>query len=156
MPNTNEPRIKPWVDAIASAVGKVDQDTFFIGHSIGCQAIARYLCTLLDKESVGGAVFVAGFFRRLTNMGEDSLSKEIINEWLNTPLDLVSVKRHMLKSAAIFSDNDPYVPMDNIDDFKDILVSEIIIEHNQGHFSSSSGLPVYEAILKVVLEVSKN
>ncbi len=31
--------------------------------------------------------------------------------------------------------NDPYVPLDNQDDFSEKLGSEIIIEHNKGHFS---------------------
>ena len=35
---------------------------------------------------------------------------------------------------TIFSDNDPYVPLDNQDDFKIRLGSKIIIDHNKGHF----------------------
>ena len=61
------------------------------------------------------------------------------------------VKRHLLKSIAIFSDDDPYVPIDNVEEFKYIIGSEIIIEHKQGHFSSSSGLPKYPSVLNVVL-----
>ncbi len=153
MPNTNEPRIKAWVAAIDKEVGKIDENTFFVGHSIGCQAIARYLDQLSDIEVSGGAVFVAGFFKSLTNMGSDNLSRDIINEWLGSPLNLVSVKKHLLKSAAIFSDNDPYVPIDNIYDFQNILESKIIIEHEQGHFSGDSGLPKYDIILNTTLEV---
>ena len=33
---------------------------------MGCQTIARYLETLPDEIKVGGAVFVAGFFKSLT------------------------------------------------------------------------------------------
>jgi len=154
MPNTNQPRIKPWVNAIASAVGKVDSETFFVGHSLGCQAIARYLNTPSKEDISGGAVFVAGFFKRLTNMPNDDLSQEIIKEWLNTPLDFVQVKNHLLKSVAVFSDDDKYVPSDNIEDFKSILNSKIIIEQSQGHFSSSSGLPKYQVILEAILNIS--
>jgi predicted alpha/beta hydrolase family esterase len=153
MPNTNEPRIKAWVDAINKEVGKIDKNTFFVGHSIGCQAIVRYLSSLSAAEVSGGAVFVAGFFKRLTNMGSDNLSRDIINEWLGSSLDLISVKRHLLSSAAIFSDNDPYVPMDNVHDFQNILESKIIIEHQQGHFSGDSGLPKYDIILNTVLDI---
>jgi predicted alpha/beta hydrolase family esterase len=147
MPNTNEPRIKTWVKSISDSVGLVDGNTFFIGHSIGCQAIARYLEGLQRGVMVGGAVFVAGFFKNLTNMGNDALSRDIIHEWLDTPIDLISINSHLLKSLAIFSDNDPYVSLDNIEDFKNNLNAEIIIEHEQGHYSGSSGLPKYPSIL---------
>lgn len=153
MPNTNEPRIEAWVAAINKEVGKIDKNTFFVGHSIGCQAIVRYLSSLSETEVSGGAVFVAGFFKRLTNMGSDNLSRDIIKEWLDSSLDLISIKNHLLSSAAIFSDNDPYVPMDNVHDFQNILESKIIIEHQQGHFSGDSGLPKYDIILNAVLAI---
>src|SRR5680860_439309 len=149
MPNTNEPQIKTWVEAIIQSVGVVDNNTFFIGHSIGCQAIVRYLSQLPGGEEIsGGAVFVAGFFKRLTMTDFDDKSKELTREWLNTLIDFNLVKKHLIKSLAIFSDNDPYVLIDNQEDLKEGLNSEVIIEHEQGHFSGSSGLLEYPSILK--------
>lgn len=156
MPNTNEPKIKTWVDAIAESVGSVDNNTFFVGHSIGCQAIIRYLSQLSDQEASGGVVFVAGFFKRLIMTDFDDKSKEITKEWLNTVINFDSAKQHIAKSLAIFSDNDPYVSIDNEDDFKNILGSQIIIEHEQGHFSSSSGLPRYPSVLKNIKDFIGN
>src|SRR6202042_2944953 len=43
MPNTNVPTIDAWTAHLDSNVGYVDQDTYFIAHSIGCQAVLRYL-----------------------------------------------------------------------------------------------------------------
>jgi hypothetical protein len=148
MPNTNEPRIKTWVEAITQSVGVVDHNTFFIGHSIGCQAVARFLSQLPSGEVSGGAVFVAGFFKRLTMTDFDDQSKELTKEWLDAFIDFNLIKKHLVKSLAIFSDDDPYVPLDNQVDFKEALNSEIIIEHEQGHFSGSSGLPKYPRVLK--------
>jgi predicted alpha/beta hydrolase family esterase len=155
MPDTETPRVGSWVKAISEAVGKTDKNTFFVGHSLGCQAIARYLQTLPEAEISGGAVFVAGFFRKLTNMSQDRISKGVISEWLDNQTRFNEINKHLLKSTAIFSDNDPYVPFDNVADFKDLLKSKIIIEHNQGHFSGSSGLPKYDVILRAVLEIIK-
>ncbi len=151
MPNTNKPEIQVWVNYLKNAVGSLDENTFFIGHSIGCQAIARYLESLPVAETSGGAIFVSGFFKRLTIADFDDESKKVLREWLDAPINLIVVKRHLLKSIAIFSDDDPYVPIDNVEEFKYIIGSEIIIEHKQGHFSSSSGLPKYPSVLNVVL-----
>jgi len=155
MPNTNKPEIKSWIEHIKNEVGLLDNNTFFIGHSIGCQAIARYLESLPVEEISGGAVFISGFFKRLTMDSFDDESKEITREWLDMPISLIVVKNHLLKSLAIFSDDDPYVPIDNVEDFRNILNSDIIIENKQGHFSSSSGLPEYRSVLAKVLEFLK-
>ena len=137
LPEPESPRMKNWVPALASAVGVADEQTYFVGHSMGCQTIARYLESLSEGVKVGGVVFVAGFFKRLTNMKDDEV-REIANEWLTTPLDLGHVFSHMRKSVAIFSDDDPYVPMENQDDFRESLRSKIVIEHHMGHFSGSA------------------
>lgn len=155
MPGTEVPRVSSWVQAISAAVGKTDKNTFFVGHSLGCQAIARYLEGLSEAEISGGAVFVAGFFQKLTNMGQDQISTGVISEWLDSPINFNAINRHLLRSTAIFSDDDPYVPFDNIGDFKNSLKAKIIIEHHQGHFSGSSGLPKYDSILRAVLEIIK-
>src|SRR6185436_17234787 len=83
---------------------------------------------------IGGAVFVAGFFKRLTNL-EEGEEPAIADEWLTTPIDLQKVKARIPKSVAIFSDDDPFVPEENQEAFRDVLGSEIIVEHAQGHFS---------------------
>jgi len=145
MPETDAPHIETWVPALAQAVGEPDEETYLVGHSIGCQTIAKYLETLGEGKKVGGAVFVAGYFKRLTGFeNEGAKVAEIVNEWLTTPLDLTKVRAHLPGSVAIFSDDDPYVPMDNLDDFRDVLGSEIVVVSNKGHMSPSGVPPVTE------------
>lgn len=153
LPDAGSPRIKNWVPALAKAVGTPDDQTFFVGHSMGCQTIARYLETLSGDVKVGGAVFVAGFFKRLTNMEDDEV-REIANEWLKTPLDFGNVFSHVRKSVAIFSNDDPYVPIENQDDFRDKLHSRIIVEQGMGHFSGSTGTVELPVALEAVLEIA--
>lgn len=156
LPDPSKPRIFNWVPALAQAVKEVGSNTYFVGHSMGCQTIARYLESLPEGVKVGGAVFVAGFFKRLTGLDYDEDVKETDKHWLTAPLDLKKVASHLPKSVAIFSDNDPWVPLDNQDDYKNILGSKIIIEHNKGHMSGDSDncfeLPV---ALDAILEISQ-
>jgi len=137
LPDAGSPRIQNWVPKLAEVVGTADEQTYFIGHSMGCQSVARYLETLPGGVKVGGAVFVAGFFKHLTGLEDDPDVRETDQHWLGTPLDLAKVKSHLPRSVAIFSDDDPWVPLDNQDDFQNKLGSEIVIEHNKGHFSGS-------------------
>ncbi|OGI31317.1 MAG: hypothetical protein A3G09_00375 [Candidatus Moranbacteria bacterium RIFCSPLOWO2_12_FULL_48_12] len=153
LPDAENPRIEGWVAKLAETVNVPDENTYFVGHSIGCPTIAHYLQSLPAGVMVGGAVFVAGFFKQLTNLEEDIETQETAKLWLEAPLDLGKVKSHLLKSVAIFSDNDPYVPLDNQDDFR-ALGAEIIVEHQQDHFSGSSGTTELPVVLESVLKMA--
>ena len=122
---------------------------------MGCQTIARYLETLPAGVKIGGAVFVAGYFKRLINLEDDDIVRDVAREWLTTPLHLEKVKSHLPKSIAIFSNDDPYVSLDNQDGFKNKLNSKIIIEHNMKHFSGSTGTMELPAALGALLEIAK-
>jgi predicted alpha/beta hydrolase family esterase len=115
---------------------------------MGCQTIVRYLEGLEAGSRVGGAVYVAGFFDSLT-LGEDE-EESVWRAWKDTPVNLDHVLARCPKSIAVFSDDDPYVPLSNQDDFRDKLGSEIIVQHAMSHFSRRLELPVaLESVLKL-------
>lgn len=155
LPEPEEPRINNWIPKIKEVIGEPNGQTYLIGHSMGCQAIVRYLESLPENARVGGVVFVAGFFKRLTELEDEEIVRDVADEWLKTPINFEVVKKHIQKSIAIFSDNDPYVPADNQDDFANKLGSKIIIAHNQGHFSGSTGTMELPIALEATLEITK-
>ena len=154
MPEANKPRIQNWVPALAAVVGTADKDSYFIGHSMGAQTIARYLESLPDGVRVGGAVFVAGFFKRLTGLENDADVQATDRHWLEAPIDLKKVAAHMRASVALFSDNDPYVPLDNQDDFRKEFHSLVIVLHHMGHFSGSDGIKELPVALEALVSIT--
>lgn len=155
MPDADTPRIEPWVSKISEVVGKPDEDTYFAGHSIGCPAIARYLEQLPEGVKVGGVVFVAGFFLPLTpptGVWEDG--GETDKHWSSAPIDFESIRTHLDKSVAIFSDSDPWVPINNKDIFEKELGSKIVVEHNSGHLNEGYGFTELPPALDAILELS--
>lgn len=152
LPGTDRPHISTWVPALASTVGVSDKDTYFVGHSMGCQTIVRYLETLSEDQEVGGAIFVAGFFKPLKGLETDDESR-IDREWAETDINFDKVRQGLKKSVALFSDNDPYVPVANADIFKEKLGSEIIIQKNQNHFNEGSGFTELPIVLEKLLEI---
>jgi hypothetical protein len=132
MPEPEFPKIGPWVSKLKELVGTPDGDTYFVGHSIGVQTIIRYLESLPENSRVGGAIFVAGWFN-LKKLDTDE-EKEVAGPWLSTPIDLKKVRTIISRSVALFSDDDPYVPVEDSRLFRDGLDSKIIIERNKGHF----------------------
>lgn len=154
LPDPGNPRIYNWVPALSKVVGAPDEQTYFVGHSMGCQTIARYLETLPKNIKIGGAVFVAGFFKRLTGIENDPGNDETVKHWLETPIDFKRVKSHLPKNITIFSDNDPYVPLDNQDYFRDRFGSRIIIEHKMGHFNEDTRITQLPIVLSSLLDLT--
>jgi predicted alpha/beta hydrolase family esterase len=141
MPDTENPKKDAWVKYLSDLVGTPDKDTYFVGHSIGCKAVLRYLETLKPGEKVGGAVLVAGWLT-LTNMSERTPDEiRVINDWVNPPFDFDKIRSHCDNFLAIFSDDDPEVPLEeNKETYEKELGAKIIIETHKGHFTADDGV----------------
>jgi hypothetical protein len=153
MPNTDEPKIDEWVNHLLNICPNPDENTYFVGHSIGCQAIFRYL-EKPDGKKVGGIICVAGWFE-LANL-ESEEEWQVADPWLKIPIDLGKIKKVADKIIAIFSDNDPYDKLEkNKEIFSEKLGAEIIIEKNKGHFTGEDGVNELPVILKKLEEIEK-
>jgi predicted alpha/beta hydrolase family esterase len=130
MPDTDTPDIEAWVEKLAEVVGKPDEQTYFIGHSIGCQAILRYLETI--KTPVGGALFVAGWFN-LEGLDEEETT--IARPWLETPINTEKVKNVLPKSILIISDNDDFGAFEENKEKFASFVTHTIVLPNAGHIT---------------------
>lgn len=154
MPNTNHPKITEWIDFLAAQVGKVDEDTYFVGHSIGCQTILRYLQRLDESEKSGGVIFVAPWLDKEGSLHlYDEQEREIAKPWIEEPINLEAVKSHANKFVGIFSDNDECVPLHNKLRFENDLGAETFIEHSKGHFTEEDSVFQIPLVLEKLLEM---
>lgn len=157
LPDAKYPKLEKWVPALAEVVGMPDEETYFIGHSMGCQAILRFVESLPEGVKVGGAVFVGGFYDHLKGLRDGLPAREFYASWFTTPLNPQKIVAHMPKSVAIFSDNDKFIPLDNQNGYRDHLGSKIIIEHDKGHFTKVfDGVGEVPYVLEQVLALSSH
>jgi len=147
MPDTETPVIEKWVQTLAEAVGRIDENTYFIGHSIGCQAIMRYLQNA--RKKAGGALFVAGWFN-LENLEQSEI--KTAEPWIKNIIDFKKLKKNIGRLTVLISDNDPFDCLDkNTKIFKEKLNANVIVKHNAGHFNDSK----YDLILKEFLKIAR-
>lgn len=151
MPNPDFPTIHKWISRLKQIVKDPDKNTYFIGHSIGCQAIIRYLETLPKNKKIGGAIFVAGWFN-LENLETDE-EKKVSEQWASKPIKFSKVKPKIGKVVALFSDNDPWVPVKDSIIFRKKLGAKIIVEHNKGHYIENK-IKKIPAALKELLKIA--
>jgi predicted alpha/beta hydrolase family esterase len=153
MPNTDMPEINAWVSHLRETVGKLDEETFFVGHSIGCQAILRYLAFVSQKVKIGGIILVAPWTKLKPIVKEEEGAEEIARPWVTIPIDWNTIKSRVDKTVAIFSSNDYYVFLDEKHLFEDKLDAQTFIEIGKGHFASSDGIKELPIVLEKLEEM---
>ncbi len=151
MPNTSEPVIADWVAHLKKTVNKIDSDTYFIGHSIGCQTIMRYIQTLPEQTRIENVAFVAGWLKLENLEGEEVTA--IAQHWLETPIDFSKVKKKISKLTVFLSNNDPYDCLsENAQTFREKLGAKVIILSNKGHFTQDDGVLEVPEVLKEIVK----
>ena len=141
MPSPMYPEVNEWLTYLTAQNIEVDEDTYFIGHSLGCITIARYLEKLPSNAVAGGCVFIAGFC---------SLPLiPLLADFCTLPLDFSEVKKHSEAFVVILSDNDHYIPRESSEEFGGKLEARIIVEHNKGHFEED--VKMLPSVLNTIL-----
>lgn len=153
MPNTNNPTISEWVGYLSKEVVLSDENTYFVGHSIGCQTIMRYLS--LEKGMIAGGIVLVAPWVIVSGL-EGPEEEKIAEPWIKNKIDFLTLKANIKGSVAILSTDDPFVPFEeNKKILETNLGSKIIVEKNKGHLSEEHGVMELNTVLESVLFLSK-
>lgn len=151
MPDAINPTYDKWVPCLEKIAKPVARNDYFVGHSLGCITILRFIENLKQDEKVGGAVLVAGFGHDLEYDGY----KRELSSFFAKPVNWEKIKRHCPKFVSIHSDDDPWVPIKHSQLFKEKLNAKLIIEHGMKHFSGDDGIGKLPSALNALLEITK-
>ncbi len=148
MPNTEEPVIEKWVKALEENVEVLNEEVYFIGHSIGCQTIMRYLQKKKITQ-IGGILFVAPWVELSLKAIETEEDYRIAVSWLNEPLYFSKMRKFTENIFCIFSDNDYFVPFSQKKFFENKLNANTFVLHEKGHISAEDEIFELPEILNV-------
>ena len=107
LPNRDAPVIDQCVAALETELGtdlSALASTLLVGHSVGCQALMRYLAqqpSPSDRDAVPNLVCVAGWW----TVDEPWPS---IRPWIDTPISLAQLRSNAATITALISDDDPF------------------------------------------------
>lgn len=146
MPNPILPILDEWLGTIKDIVGDVDENTYFLGHSLGCITIANFLDGLDSNKKIGGAVFVAGFCR-MTQV-------PFISQFCDCDINWPKLREMTKKYTLILSTTDHIVPMYLGKEFASKLDADVIIEKDKGHFTHYAGVFRLPSALTTLLIMS--
>ena len=150
MPDTKKPTIEVWLPFLRNLVEKPTKDDFFVGHSLGCITILRFIEHLKEDEKVGGAVLIAGFGADLNYNGYN----HELATFFNATINWAEIKKHCSKFVSIQSSNDPFVSIENNELFKLMLDARTVVVPDMKHFSGGYGIIELPIALEYVLKIS--
>ena len=152
MPSPGTPTIEGWVGRIEEIVGRDPRalvETVIIGHSVGCQAVLRFLARLPEGARARGALLVAGWFQ--VDKPWDTL-----RPWMDTPIDDAAVRAHCDRFVVLLSDNDPFTASyeENGRAWEERLGAQVVMAPGRRHFNEAEEPAVLEALVtRLGLEV---
>lgn len=141
-----EPTIHAWVDSLQQAVtpdalGR----TFFLGHSVGCQGVLRFLERMPAGARAAGVLCVAGWWS--VDRPWDS-----IRPWIEAPMDLARVRQVGHRFMTLLSDDDPFTAdwQENQRLWRERLGAEVRCAPGGKHFNAAEEPAVLEALVALV------
>ena len=146
MPDADHPLIETWVSFLKHLIGQADEQTYVVGHSVGCQAILRYLETLPAGTNVGGVVLVAPWMNLKAAALEDEDVLAVALPWMQRPVNWPKIRSHLNQAVCIMSDDDQFVPLADKEIFEHELGATIVIEHHKRHLGGEDGVTALASV----------
>ena len=147
MPNPERPTVSSWQFALDQFIGKPDENTFLVGHSLGCITLLHFL-SRQQPEKIGGLVLAAGFTDPLPPLPAlDGYIKGATPEF-----DIL--RKIQMPKHCIISDDDTHVPPELTLSMAEKLKSPVTHIAKGGHLMTSDGfteLPQAWEVLKPML-----
>lgn len=145
MPDPSLPTIDGWVSRLSAELEPELGDankTVLLGHSVGCQALLRYLASLPEGVKYRGALLVAGWL---------SIDKpwDSIRPWLETSPDLARARATVGDLIVLLSDNDPFTAdyKENQRGWEERAAARVIVAPGRKHFNASEEPAVLDILL---------
>jgi len=141
-PTPEGQNLENWLKVFEEFEGKINEETVFVGHSLGPAFILNVLEGLNKK--VKAAFFVAGFLGSLGNAEFDEINKTFaVGEF-----DWEKIKANCGKFFVFYSDNDPYVSREKALELAGNLGVEAELVQGAGHFNEAAGYTKFGILLE--------
>lgn len=125
-------------------IGCITEETTLITHSLGGIFIAKFL--MENHVKIKKLITVAGF-NQIKFEEDNSLYDSF---YVKNNQELEKLEENCLERICFYSDNDPYVPKQEAEDFAHSIKAEKVFIQNAGHFNEKSGYKEFKEILPYI------
>jgi uncharacterized protein len=136
--------LENWFAVLDKYKEDIDENTIFVGHSLG----GVFLLRLLEKHSAKAAFFVA------SPVGVLPIKNiETDKPFLEGGFDWEKINSHCKDFFVFHSDDDPYVCLENGEILARKLSTDLFFVRSAGHFNTAAGYTKFSLLLEKVKKV---
>lgn len=145
MPNSSNPDLTQWLYCLKKNIGRLDGNTYLVGHSLGANAILHYLSQAPNGKSAK-VILVAGFTEPLV------IGKEELKNFFEIELNYENIKNSAGEIVIINSNNDPYVPLEQGLILLQKTGGRFKVLYGYKHFNSEAGVKKLPEVLAEIMK----
>ncbi len=146
MPNSQAPDPECWLQHLRDSQIVLDENTLFIGHSLGCISVLRFLAKQkIQSGKIGGYILVSGFADEQETLPE-------LKSHTDINLDYRYLKEIADIRISIISSNDEIVSPESSKSLAKLLDTEVVTISHAGHFLDREGYVEFPTILELIKE----
>ncbi|MCU4362066.1 MULTISPECIES: RBBP9/YdeN family alpha/beta hydrolase [Acinetobacter] len=144
-PDSENPDVNAWQKVLDQQVPKVDENTYFVAHSLGVITLLHFL-QRHDYQKIGGMILVSGFSGPISDFSP--LDAYITKSKVNT-----DYFKDIKKKLVYLSDNDDLVPPKLTIQLAKEIDAPYITVPNGGHFLGREGYTSFPQVVNSLKEM---
>lgn len=138
-PTPDGQNFENWSEVLNKVINKINKESVFICHSIGCVFLAKYCLT--NKIKIGKCIFVSGCNNYYFIKDFDKVNKYMYTDKIEEFIPLCN------KRICFYSKDDPYIKLSALQDFAKSIQAKEIVYEKAGHFNEKAGYNTFDDIL---------
>lgn len=138
-PTPENQTLENWLKVLEQYKEYINQETLFIGHSLG----APFILNIAERLPIKAAFLVASFIGKCGNQYDEG-AKTFTQREFNWP----KIKTNCPYFKIYHSDNDPYLPLEKAERVAKGLNVEITLVKGAGHFNEAAGYKKFPLLLQ--------
>lgn len=149
MPNSSDPKKEEWLETLANKIKNLDDNTYFITHSLGSITLLNYLEQLDPLPNFGAFILVAGFSEPLSSLPSS------LNPFTLKKVDYKKIISVTNSRAVIAAKDDYIVPFALSQNLSNQLDASFYPVEKGGHFRGDDGFITFPLIYDILNNMMK-
>ena len=144
-PDSDNPDVEAWQKVLDQQIPKVDENTYFVAHSLGVITLLHFL-QRHEYQNIGGMILVSGFSGFISD-------SSVLNSYITKSKVDTNDFKGIKKKLVYLSDNDDLVPPKLTIQLAKEIDAPYITVPNGGHFLGREGYTTFPQVVNSLKEM---
>ncbi len=143
LPHSDHPDLTEWSDYFRQYEELVDEQTIFVGHSLG-GAFALRLLERMPKP-IRACFLVAPVWGVMGNQFDPQMETFTV-----PPYDWKTIRKNSKQFSVLHADNDPFIKLSQAEELAKHIDTEVTLVRGGGHLNANAGYTEFPFLLEKI------